>query len=173
MPLHLPRPLPPLLSCLSLSSVVTHSYHSYPPLVCCQLHLTRARARILTCAHALGWSLQVRVTNVLNTLMQCFSIVCLITVEWMCFGYSLGLSPSPVCCSLALARSRSLPGLQHSLISPSPVCRSLSLAPSRSLSLALARCLVCSTPSSRLVTCDQDWTASNPRIHGGPRRPQT
>ena len=126
MTLHLPRPLPPLLSCLSLSSVVTHSYHSYPPLVCCQLHLTRARARVLTCAHALGWSLQVRVTNVLNTLMQCFSIVCLITVEWMCFGYSLGLSPSPVCCSLALARSRSLPGLQHSLISPSPVCRSLS-----------------------------------------------
>ena len=39
---------------------------------------------------ALFYGGMVRVTNVLNTLMQCFSIVCLITVEWMVFGYSLG-----------------------------------------------------------------------------------
>jgi len=41
---------------------------------------------------ALFYGGMVRVTNVLSTLMQCFSIVCLITVEWMCVGYSLTFS---------------------------------------------------------------------------------
>ena len=41
---------------------------------------------------ALFYGGMVRVTNVLSTLMQCFSIVCLISVEWLCCGYSLAFS---------------------------------------------------------------------------------
>jgi ammonia channel protein AmtB len=41
---------------------------------------------------ALFYGGMVRVTNVLSTLMQCFSIVCLITIEWMIVGYSLAFS---------------------------------------------------------------------------------
>lgn len=41
---------------------------------------------------ALFYGGMVRVTNVLSTLMQCFSIVCLISVEWLCWGYSLAFS---------------------------------------------------------------------------------
>ena len=67
---------------------------------------------------ALFYGGMVRVTNVLSTLMQCFTIVCLITIEWMALGnpLSAALPPPPP--------SRLPP------ISPSPasrVTRSLSI----------------------------------------------
>jgi len=42
---------------------------------------------------ALYYSGMVRVQNVLATVMQTFSIVCLITILWLCFGYSLSFAP--------------------------------------------------------------------------------
>ena len=42
---------------------------------------------------ALYYSGMVRVQNVLATVMQTFSIVCLITVLWLCFGYTLAFAP--------------------------------------------------------------------------------
>ena len=46
---------------------------------------------------ALFYGGMVRVNNVLSTVMQSFSIVCLITVLWMCFGYSLSFTTgSPI-----------------------------------------------------------------------------
>ena len=42
---------------------------------------------------ALYYSGMVRVQNVLATVMQTLSIVCLITVLWLCFGYSISFAP--------------------------------------------------------------------------------
>ena len=43
---------------------------------------------------ALYYSGMVRVHNVLSTVMQSFSITCLITFLWLCFGYSLAFAPT-------------------------------------------------------------------------------
>lgn len=42
---------------------------------------------------ALYYGGMVEVKNVLSTIMQSFSITCLITILWMVFGYSLALAP--------------------------------------------------------------------------------
>eukprot|EP01035_Chromulina_nebulosa_P027950 gene27950-36825_t len=54
---------------------------------------------------ALYYSGLVRVKNVLACVMQIMSIVCLVTVLWLCVGYSLAFSPAPAdsdteCCRL-------------------------------------------------------------------------
>lgn len=43
---------------------------------------------------ALFYSGMVRIQNVLATAAQAFSITCLITFLWLCFGYSLSFSPT-------------------------------------------------------------------------------
>jgi ammonium transporter, Amt family len=42
---------------------------------------------------ALYYSGMVRTKNVLTTIMQSFTITCVITFLWLCFGYTLSFAP--------------------------------------------------------------------------------
>ena len=43
---------------------------------------------------ALFYSGMIRTKNVLTTIMQSFTITCVITFLWLCFGYSLSFAPA-------------------------------------------------------------------------------
>jgi len=53
-----------------------------------------ALVMLMTPGLALFYGGMVRIKNVLSVLMQCFAALCLISVQWMLFGYSLSFAPS-------------------------------------------------------------------------------
>lgn len=56
--------------------------------------LCSALVMLMTPGLALFYGGMVRRKNILGVLMQCFMLLCLISVQWVLFGYSLSFSPS-------------------------------------------------------------------------------
>jgi len=59
----------------------------------CWVLLGAALVMLMTPALAFFYGGLVRKKNVLSVLMQCFMILCLISVQWVAFGYSLAFGP--------------------------------------------------------------------------------
>ncbi|MEW5897969.1 MAG: ammonium transporter [Bacillota bacterium] len=55
--------------------------------------ISAALVMIMTPGVALFYGGMVRKKNVLSVLMQCFIIICLVSVQWVLFGYSLAFGP--------------------------------------------------------------------------------
>jgi len=55
--------------------------------------LTTALVMLMTPGLAFFYGGMVRRKNILGVLMQCFAMLCLISLQWMFFGYSLAFSP--------------------------------------------------------------------------------
>lgn len=56
--------------------------------------ISAAFVMLMTPGLAFFYGGMVRKKNVLSVLMQCFVLLCLLTVQWMIFGYSLAFAPS-------------------------------------------------------------------------------
>ncbi|HCJ78525.1 MAG TPA: ammonia channel protein [Desulfotomaculum sp.] len=55
--------------------------------------ISAALVMIMTPGLALFYGGMVRRKNILGTIMQCFIIICLVSVQWVLFGYSLAFGP--------------------------------------------------------------------------------
>ena len=56
--------------------------------------LSTALVMLMTPGLALFYGGMVRRKNVLGVLMQCFILLCALSIHWVIFGYSLAFSPS-------------------------------------------------------------------------------
>src|SRR5512142_2940286 len=55
--------------------------------------MSAAFVMLMTPALAFYYGGMVRRKNILSVLMQCFMALCLLSVQWMLFGYSLSFAP--------------------------------------------------------------------------------
>ena len=55
--------------------------------------ISSALVMLMTPGLAFFYGGMVRKKNVLSVLMQCFAILCIISVQWVLYGYSLSFAP--------------------------------------------------------------------------------
>jgi Amt family ammonium transporter len=79
--------------------------------------MSAALVLLMTPALAFFYGGLVRRKNVLSVLMQCFMLTCMITIQWVLFGYSLSFSPDAF---HGLIGGLSWFGLNHVTTAPNP-----------------------------------------------------